>query len=106
MEEYVFSVNSGHFSLSVDFSWSNCEQLLVGINCLVFWKELITQDSFPIPPHIQYHLLWMEMAIVVVDGGSFCLPQDLFHSTLLYSIHFSLPITICIKKENIFITFQ
>ena len=34
----------------------------------------------------------------VVGGGSFHLPQDLFCSTLLYSIHFSLPITICFKN--------
>ena len=34
----------------------------------------------------------------VVGGGSIHLPQDLFCSTLLYSIHFSLPITICFKN--------
>ena len=34
----------------------------------------------------------------VVGGGSLCLPHDLFSSTLLYSIHFSLPVTICFKN--------
>ena len=34
----------------------------------------------------------------VVGGGSFHLPQDLFCSTLLYSLRFSLPITICFKN--------
>ena len=33
-----------------------------------------------------------------VGGGSFHLPHDLFCSALLYSIHFSLPITICLKN--------
>ena len=28
MEDYVFSVNSGHFSLSAGVSWSNWEQYL------------------------------------------------------------------------------
>ena len=34
----------------------------------------------------------------MVGGGLFHLPHDLFHSTLLYNIHFSLPITICCKN--------
>ena len=34
----------------------------------------------------------------VVGGGLFHLPHDLFYSTLLYNIHFSLPITICCKN--------
>ena len=34
----------------------------------------------------------------MVGGGSFHLSQDLFRSTLLYSIHFSLPVTICFKN--------
>ena len=38
------------------------------------------------------------LAFGVVGGGSFRLPHDLFHSTLLYSIHFSSPVTICFKN--------
>ena len=34
-------------------------------------------------------------------SGSFHLPPNLFHSTLLYSIHFSLPITICFKNRTL-----
>ena len=34
----------------------------------------------------------------MVGGGSFHLPHNLFHSTLLSSIHFSLPIPICLKN--------
>ena len=36
----------------------------------------------------------------VVGGGSFHLLHDLFHSTLLYSIHFSSPVTICFKNRT------
>ena len=35
----------------------------------------------------------------MVGGGTFHLPHDLFHSTLLYSIHFSSPVTICFKNR-------
>ena len=34
----------------------------------------------------------------VVGGSFFLLPHDLFHSTLLYIIYFSLPITVCFKN--------
>ena len=34
-----------------------------GINHLVFWKELIIEDSLPIPSHTQRHLLWMKTSL-------------------------------------------
>ena len=34
----------------------------------------------------------------MVGAGSFHLPQDLFHSTLLYSVHFSSSVTVCFKN--------
>ena len=34
----------------------------------------------------------------MVGGGSFLLLHDRFRSTLLYSIHFSSPVTICFKN--------
>ena len=74
--------------------------VLVGINCLAFWKELIIEDSFPVPLYIQHHLLWMKTKVGV---GSFCLPHDLFHSILLYSTHFSLPVIICFFFKFFFI---
>ena len=37
--------------------------VLVGINHLVFWKELIIEDFLPNPAYIQYHLLWMKTAL-------------------------------------------
>ena len=40
------------------------------------------------------------MAFGVAGGNSFHLPQNLFHSTLLYSIYFSSLITICFKNRK------
>ena len=37
----------------------------------------------------------------MVGGGLFHLPHDLFHFTLSYNIHFSLPITICCKNGTL-----
>ena len=37
----------------------------------------------------------------VVAGGSFHLFHNPFYSTLLYSIHFSLPVTVCFKNRMI-----
>ena len=36
----------------------------------------------------------------MVFGGLFLLSHDLFYSTLLYSIHFSPSITICLKSRT------
>ena len=47
-------INSGHFSLNADFSWSNCEQYLL---------ELITLFSRMMLP-FQFHLLWMKTHLV------------------------------------------
>lgn len=51
------------------FCWlilEHCFQLVqlgavLGINCLVFQKELTIEDSLSTPPHIQYHQLWMKI---------------------------------------------
>ena len=40
----------------------------------------------------------LRSAFGVVGGGSFRLPHDLFHSTLLYSIHLSSPVKICFEN--------
>ena len=74
------------------------EAVLVGINYLVFRKELIIEGSLPIPPYTQHHLLWMQTSLWYVCGGSFRLAHDPFHSTRFYSIHFSSPVTICFKS--------
>ena len=39
-------------------------------------------------------------------GGSFRLPYSLFRSTLLYSIHFSSPVTICFKNRTFSLCFS
>ena len=90
--------NSRCFSLSAAFSWSKWEGYLLEFNSLVFCKELIIEDSLLIAPYIQPHILWIKTAFGVVAGGSFQLPHDPFLSTLLYSIHFSSPITVCFKN--------
>ena len=72
--------------------------VLVWINRLAFRKELIIEDSLSIPPYTR-HLLWMK------TGFWWCwwwLPHDLFRSILSYSIHFSLPVTVCFKNWNVF----
>ena len=51
-------------------------------------------------PYTQQHLLWIKTAFGVVGSGSFCLPHHPFNSTLLSSIHFSSPITICFKNRK------
>ena len=42
----------------------------------------------------------------MVGGGSFRLPHDPFRSTLLYSIHFSSPVTICFKNRTFSLRFS
>ena len=61
--------------LSVGLNW---EQALVEINCLVFQKELVIENSLLIPLYIHHFLL--SLAFAVVGGGSFYLPHGLFHS--------------------------
>ena len=107
------------WSKIVVFSWlilDNFECLLsVGLNGnRTCWNEL---SGFPEGAHdrglsssptiyITSPSLEGSLAFGVVGGGSFCLPHDLFHSTLLYSIHFSLPITVlktfslCLSRES------
>ena len=42
----------------------------------------------------------------MVGGGSFHLPHDLFHSTLLYDINFSSHVTICFKNGMFLLQFS
>ena len=39
----------------------------------------------------------------MVGGGSLHLPYELFYSTLLYSIQFSSSLTVCFKKQVMFL---
>ena len=90
--------NTGRFSSSTAFSWSNWEQYLLELIILVFQKELKIEDALPIPPYTQHHLLWLKTSLWCGWWWFIRLPHGLFHSTLLYSIHFSLPVTICFKN--------
>ena len=95
--------NSGHFLMSAAFSWSHWEQYLLEL--FGFQKELIIEDSLPIPPYIQHHLLWRP-AFGVVGSGSFHFDHDLFCSPVLYSIHFPSTITICFKNKMFSLCFS
>ena len=54
--------NSGCFSLSAAFSWSNWEQYLLE---LIVWfsGRRIIGDSLLIPPCTQHHLLWLKTSL-------------------------------------------
>ena len=69
------------------------------MNRLVFQKKLIIEDSLQIPPYTHITFFGWRLAFGVVGDDSLWLPQNHFHSTLLYSIHFSLPVTICFKNR-------
>ena len=51
----------------------------------------------PIPPSTKHHLHWMKTGLWCGWWWFILLPHNLFHSTLLYSIHFSLPISLFYK---------
>ncbi|CAI9164717.1 unnamed protein product [Rangifer tarandus platyrhynchus] len=71
--------------------------LLVGIHHLVFQKELMIEDSLPIPSYTRHLLYGMNIGFCCGWWWFICRPHRLFHSTLLYSIHFLLLVTICFK---------
>ena len=64
----VLSYPDGHSCLTPGafveccFPWVQLGPVLVGINPLVFQKELMV-DSFPIPPYTQHHLFWMKTGL-------------------------------------------
>ena len=80
--------------------------VLVGIIQLLFWKKLMIEDSFQSHHIHNFTLFGWRSAFGVVSGGSFCLPHDLVCSTLLYSIHFSSPVTICFKNGTFSLCFS
>ena len=87
--------NSGCFSSSAAFSWSNWEQYLLEL--LVWFSGRSSQQRTPFQSHHIHNVNFFgwRPAFGVVGGGSFHLPHDRFCSTLLYSSHFSSPVTIC-----------
>lgn len=89
-----FSTQMPHLDTFVECCFHLVQSgVVLGINHLILqWS---CNRGFPFNlQYTQYHLLWGRPAI----GGSFCLPLDLFHSILLFSIYFSLSITLCFKN--------
>ena len=84
--------NSGCFSSSAAFSWSNWEKYLE----LTVWfpEEAHNRGLHSNPTIYTASLFGWKPAFGVVGGGSFYFLHDLLHFTLLYSIHFSSPVTI------------
>jgi len=74
------------------FSWSNWEKYLE----LTVWfpEEAHNRWLHSNPTIYTASLFGWRPAFGVVGGGSFYFPHDLLHFTLLYSIHFSSPVTI------------
>ena len=86
------------FLLGVAFSWSSWKLYLLE---LIVWfsKQLIIEEALPIPPFIQYQLLWMKTGLWCGWWWFILLAPWSLHSTLLYSNHFPLPVTIYFKKR-------
>ena len=61
--------------------------------------SVIIEEAFPIPPFIQYQLLWMKTGLSCGWWWFILLAPRSLHSTLLYSNHFPLPVTIYFKKR-------
>ena len=90
--------NFGYFSLSAALNWSNWEQYLLE---LIIWfpegahyRGLPSNTTIDTPlPSLDedWPLVWL------LCGDSFHLPY-IFCSTILYSINFSSPVTLCFKN--------
>ena len=100
-----------HGRLCFLFTWSGCFSwalLSVGLTgrsicwneSFGFLEEVHSRGLPSNPTYIQHHLYRWRPYFGVVGGGLFRLPHYLFHFTLLYSIHFSWPITNCFKNET------
>ena len=91
--------NYRNFSLGVAFSWSSWKLYLLE---LIVWfsKEFIIEEALPIPPFIQYQLLWMKPSLWCGWRWFILLAPGSLHSTLLYSHCFPLLVTICFKKRT------
>ena len=90
--------NSKYFLLYDAFSWSNREQCLLEL-IYDFAEEAhnrgllsnLTIYTVSLSLDEDQSLMWLVV-------GLFCLPHNIFHSTLLISNHFSPPIRICFKN--------
>ena len=91
---------SGRWTLYHPWATRNAQlgAVLAGINCLVFQKNL--EESLPIPPYTHITFFGWRLAFGVIGGGSFCLPQDVVHSTLFYRMYFSSSSQFVLKAEH------
>ena len=79
--------------------------VLVGINNLIFQKELIIEDSLLIPPYI-HHFFWLETGLWCGWWWFISLALWSFPFHITVTINFSFPITICFGNGTLFIMFQ
>ena len=70
------------------------------INFGIDWQKLKMDDSLVIPPNRQHYFLSVNIGLCVVWGGSSFLDPDLFCFTLLYTTHFSSPVTIRLRNGS------
>ena len=92
--------NSRCFSWSAVFSWLNWEQYMFEL-IVQFCRRSYSKQRIPFQSHHIHNFIFFELKpwpLVWLVVGSFCLPHGLFCSILLYSIHFSSPVTICFKN--------
>ena len=107
MEDYAFFwINSECFSSSAIFSWSNGEQYLLELSFNFLEGTPLREDSLPIPPHIQHHLLWKKTGLWCGWWWFILLvPQSLpFHIIVQYPLfitHHNL-----FQKQNVFFMFK
>ena len=98
--------NSGCFSSSAAFSWSDWEQYLLELilcsSRRSSWKRTIFQS------HHLHNITFFgwRADFGVVDSGSFHFPHSLLHSTLWSRVHFSSPITIYFKNGMLSLYFS
>lgn len=91
--------------LGVAFSWSSWKLYLLE---LIVWfsKQLIIEEALPIPPFIQYQLLWMKISLWCGWWWFILLAPRSLHSTLLYSKFTFHCRSQFIFKKTIFVTFK
>ena len=104
---YFLLTNSKHFLQTATFRWSNLEQYLDWIIWLSA-RSSLQKDWTSLQSHHIYNITFSEWrsALGVVCGGSFHLPHDLFHFTLLCRIYFSSPLTSCFKNRMLSLCFS
>ena len=72
---------------------------------LVFQEAFMMEDSHPVPTYTA-SLLWMKTGLWWSWWWFILLAHNLFCSTLLYGVYFSLPITIYFKNRKFLLCFS